>query len=400
MTVLFETDAYSPVKGAVKKTRILIFVEAFYPGWQSGGPTQSVKNITLLLNEKFDVYVVNRCRDVNTETNYPGIKVNEWMRVERFGCEVLYLTEEWVSIGRFRQIIREVDPAHIYLNSLWNRGFAMMPLAACYLLGILDRIVLNPRGELNPNAIAFKRGRKVAYATILDWLGIARKIRWNATNEIEAKLIRQRFGEETLIKILPNIPRQDQVDAALRQKPKGTLKLVFFSRITPMKNLTFLLRALKLTNPATRFELALYGPVRDEAYWAKCQALLQALPLHVVVDYRGSVVPEEVLDRLRKHHFFALPTLGENFGHAIFDAWSAGLPVLISEHTPWKELRERQLGWDLPLSEQAWSSVLDEAGRMGQKEYDELCKASLAYAVHYRYETGLPEKVEQLFREQ
>lgn len=385
-------------ESTAQRPRILIFIEAFYPGWQSGGPTQSIKNITLLLNEKFDVYVINRCRDVNSTSHYPGIIVNKWTRVEKFGCNVLYLTQDWVSLDKFSRIIREVNPSKVYLNSLWNRGFSMLPLAACYWIGILNRVVLNPRGELNPNAIAFKQGRKVVYATILDKLGIAHKINWNATNEIEAKLIRQRFGNKTSITILPNIPRQDQVDSVLRQKPNGILRLVFFSRITPMKNLAFLLQALKLTSSVTHFELSIYGPIRDEIYWKDCRELLLTLPLHVKATYRGAIVPEKVLEVLQKYHFFVLPTLGENFGHAIFDAWSAGLPVLISEHTPWKLLSEKKLGWDLPLSVSVWASVLDEAGEMKQQEYNDLCETSLAYAVHYRYETGLSEQVEQLFK--
>ena len=35
---------------------------------------------------------------------------------------------------------------------------------------------------------------------------------------------------------------------------------------------------------------------------------------------------------------FLLPTGGENFGHAIFEALSCGVPALISDRTPWRDL--------------------------------------------------------------
>ena len=41
---------------------------------------------------------------------------------------------------------------------------------------------------------------------------------------------------------------------------------------------------------------------------------------------------------LSDYHLFFLPTLGENFGHAIFEALSVGVPVLISDQTPWTDV--------------------------------------------------------------
>jgi glycosyltransferase involved in cell wall biosynthesis len=46
-----------------------------------------------------------------------------------------------------------------------------------------------------------------------------------------------------------------------------------------------------------------------------------------------------------------LPTRGENFGHAILDALAAGVPVLISDKTPFENLEHHGAGWSFPLSE-------------------------------------------------
>jgi glycosyltransferase involved in cell wall biosynthesis len=74
---------------------------------------------------------------------------------------------------------------------------------------------------------------------------------------------------------------------------------------------------------------------------------------------------------MEAHHVFVLPTLGENFGHAIFEALSAGRPVLISNKTPWLNLREKETGWDLSLEdEQSWMKAIVEAAGWDQEIFD------------------------------
>ena len=41
---------------------------------------------------------------------------------------------------------------------------------------------------------------------------------------------------------------------------------------------------------------------------------------------------------------------GENFGHVIHEALRAGLPLIISDKTPWQQLEEKGVGWALPLN--------------------------------------------------
>ena len=52
-----------------------------------------------------------------------------------------------------------------------------------------------------------------------------------------------------------------------------------------------------------------------------------------------------------EHDLFLFPTLGENFGHVICEALIAGCPVLLSDQTPWRNLEEAGVGWDIPLGE-------------------------------------------------
>lgn len=49
---------------------------------------------------------------------------------------------------------------------------------------------------------------------------------------------------------------------------------------------------------------------------------------------------------------FLFPTLGENYGHVIFEALAAGCPVIVSDQTPWQDLEKREVGWVIPLADQ------------------------------------------------
>ena len=82
----------------------------------------------------------------------------------------------------------------------------------------------------------------------------------------------------------------------------------------------------------------IFGPANDPAYWAECEQLISRLPAHVKVHYRELIPNVDVAATLAGYDLFLLPTRGENFGHAIFDALEVGLPVLISDQTPWREL--------------------------------------------------------------
>ena len=47
---------------------------------------------------------------------------------------------------------------------------------------------------------------------------------------------------------------------------------------------------------------------------------------------------ETIVEALGRSDLFLLPTGGENFGHAIFEALACGVPALISDQTPWRGL--------------------------------------------------------------
>ena len=139
--------------------------------------------------------------------------------------------------------------------------------------------------------------------------------------------------------------------------------------------------------------------VEDKDYWEQCKKEIENLPANIQVEYLGARRNDELMELLRQHHLFVLPTTGENFGHSIFEALVAGRPVLISDQTPWLNLTAGKIGWDLPLANPAaFTRVVEDAAAWNQEEYDLWAKAAWAYARDFIRNPELQRQYIDLFR--
>jgi glycosyltransferase involved in cell wall biosynthesis len=85
--------------------------------------------------------------------------------------------------------------------------------------------------------------------------------------------------------------------------------------------------------------------------------------------------------------------MGENFGHVIVEAMCAGLPVIISDRTPWRGLEAKGIGWDLSLdSLEAFTSVLQRCVGMDANELAQWSRRATQFAYDYIED---PEALEQ-----
>ena len=346
---------------------ILLFIEYYLPGYKFGGPIQSVANLVSLLKEHYAIYIVTRDRDYRDTVAYTGIPVNQWL--VRDGYQIQYLSPSNTTIRHIRALLRERQYDHVYTNSLFA-AFTRQLLLLSFLTG--QKIVIAPRGELHPGAIGLKSYKKRPFVWLTRWLPKDRVI-WHATDQEELLAIRHHFVNWRVqyvpVRFAPDTPRLLKQRTAYAKKP-GLVRLVFISRITKKKGIHFLLELLaRHPNERGQVVLDIYGPVVDDAYWRDCQALIGRMPAHCTVTYREAISHELVNETVVRYDFFILPTLGENFGHAIFESLSAGIPVMISDRTPWRELEIQQAGWDVPLEESIWTDVLAQGIQMDNQTY-------------------------------
>ena len=96
---------------------------------------------------------------------------------------------------------------------------------------------------------------------------------------------------------------------------------------------------------------------------------IEVLPPNIQVVYKGPVENSEVVSVLATNDLFLLPTRGENFGHVIHEALRAGLVLLISDKTPWNNLCEKGIGWDLPLEKiDSFVNKIEEVAKFSDLE--------------------------------
>jgi glycosyltransferase involved in cell wall biosynthesis len=188
------------------------------------------------------------------------------------------------------------------------------------------------------------------------------------------------------VKVAPELSPKDILpDFSPVKKPlkqPGELKLVYFSRVTPKKNLGFLLSVLKQFRSGS-VHLEIIGPTDDELYLERCKRIAGALPPNVTVSFLGGVGRDAALELIRTAHFMALPTKNENYGYVIIESLAAGCPVLLSDQVSWDGVEESGAGWLVPLSEARWKEMLEHCLLMDSEQFLRMSFCARDFAVKY-----------------
>jgi len=381
-------------KGMEKK-KILLFSDWYEPGYKAGGPIRSCVNFVQHMKEDYRIYVFTSDRDLGAEGPYPDIATDKWTEAEG-SVQIFYCSPGLLSMKQIREQIILLDPDFLYLNSMFSRHFTISPLLVNRWLGGHAGIVLSPRGMLRTSAIRFKSLKKKFFLNVFRWMGFQRTVRFHAADATEQKDIQHWFGKGTKVFVMPNLPGALPPVPGPIEKQPGALSMLFVGRIHPIKNLDYLLELLRPI--PSLITLTIVGSLEDKAYWEKCREIIGSLPANITVKYLGEMASHKIAAVIGEHHIFALPTKGENFGHAIFEALSLKKPVLISDQTPWRRLQQARAGWDLPLAEPAaFAQAILQAASWDQGEYDEWSGNAHDLGLGHRDNSNAMEKYRQLF---
>lgn len=376
--------------------KVLVLLEQYVPGYKAGGPIRTIQNLVEHLHQAVDFSIVTRDRDLGENTTYSGVTVNTWTWVNH--ARVFYGSSRVFSLVSIRHLVRETRPDIVYLNSFFSQSTIRFLLLR--RLGLLPSVavLLAPRGELGRGALQLKAIKKKLYLALASITRLCSGVRWQATSEDEKAAI-QRFAPDASVFVAPNLPARvdkDTFRSARPAKAPGYARFVFLSRISPKKNLLFALELLRELQG--KVELDVVGPL-EGTYWQQCRQLISTMPPNVTVNYRGSVPYEKVPEMLATAHCFLLPTLNENFGHAIFEALAVGLPVIISDQTPWRALQEKGIGWDIPLDRRKeWQNVLQQCVEMSAEEYCRLSAAASHFAQAWPEASAAVARTQALFQ--
>ena len=338
------------------KPRVLVVADYYLPGFRAGGPVRAISNAIDRLASSADFFVVTRDHDCDG-TKYSHIETGCW--TTSAAGRVLYAPR--LTPMLLRRCVQETACDVVWLNSLFSRG-SIGVLTYRRLGWIRTPVLLAPRGECSPGALSLKPRRKAIAIRALQWSGCLQSVHWIASSGAERQDIARVIDPPHLTSVPESVAEVTSGDEPWPDKSSRQLKAVFAARIAPTKNLLFLLEVL--ARCTGRIHLDIVGPLEDPGYWARCRALLPRLPADVTVTYAGEASHRDLQQRLSTYDVMFLPTIGENFGHVIVEAWAAGCPVMVSDRTPWRGLMSRGLGWDLPLDHAAWAVAIDECLEM------------------------------------
>lgn len=377
------------------KINTLCIVDYYLPGYKWGGPIKTIKNMSSELSDDLNFYIMTRDRDIGDKKPYEHkYTIQDFIKTD-FG-DVYYTKPFHFGPIALIKILFKYRIDIIYLNSFFS-FWASIWIIWIKIFLPKKIILLAPRGEFSPGALSLKSSKKNLYIKAVKKLNLYSNIFWHASSQLESDDILKIFPESKKnIYIAADSFDIKNIDSNLNCSKKcnqevkfnsGRLRLVFISRISPKKNLSYLLNVLSfMKTPVT---LDIYGPVAksDFEYWKKCKEEIDSLPSNVEVQYKGELLPEEVTDKFKNYNFFIFPTLGENFGHVIFESIQAGVPVLISDQTPWLE-DDSGAVTVLPLNSiNAWVNKLDYYNALSEAEYNLMQEACYKYSVEYQSQT-------------
>lgn len=359
------------------KRSLLIPIQWYHPGFRAGGITQATKRLAEAMQDHFQIFILTTNRDHSSKVSYPQLSPNKWLETKE-GIQIKYLSPEKANHQQLAKEIKAIEPDLIYLKSMFNPLFSLFPLWLKYSGQTKAKLIIAPSGMLKETALRYKLWKKNPVLTLIRLSGMHKKVSWHATDKQEYGEIQNQMGSKVNIFLLSEFPPKLIASFETKDK-KGPLKLLYLSRIHPVKNLAFLLEVLnEVRSP---IDLTIGGPVEDIAYDLKCQRLVTQLPSHIIVNNIGEVPHESVKDQFHQHHVFILPSRGEGFGNVILEAFSNGCPVIISDQTPWRDLQKASAGWDLSLMHpETFVKAIETFVEMDQETYDNYCSGALAYA--------------------
>jgi glycosyltransferase involved in cell wall biosynthesis len=273
-------------------------------------------------------------------------------------------SEQWkVSLGLRHWLARHAgDYDIVHIHSVWSFATAAAARAA-QRSGV--PYVVRPAGVFSGWAMGQRRWKKQLAWHLYHRRHLASAAVIHATSDEEAMDVRG-MGLTRPIAVIPNgVAFEERM---LLPSENGRRKRVLFlSRIHPVKGLANLIDAWRRLNPGQDWELVIAGP--DEGrHRRELEALASELGLMQSLRFVGPVSEREKWKWYCESDVFVLPSFAENFSVSVAEALSSGLPVITTTGTPWRELRARSCGWWIEPTADALADALGEAMQLSDED--------------------------------
>jgi glycosyltransferase involved in cell wall biosynthesis len=278
--------------------------------------------------------------------------------------------------------------------------FSFAPVAAASLAH-RNRVpyVLRPLGVLNRYGMASRRAllKQLSLELIERRLiGKASAVHFTSLDEqIEADEIGLN-SNGVVIPLGINV-RSEQGMTKKGWKAGQPITLLFLSRIDPKKNLESLLEALTL-QPLSGLDirLSVVGD-GDPNYVRKLKETAGRVGLGDRVKWLGYVEGTEKAEAFASATFFVLPSYSENFGIAVTEALSAGLPCVVSRQVAISD-EIAKAGAGIVSETDAASIAACISSVLNRNDYDRMSMAARSLALDNFSAETMGARLEQLYQ--
>ncbi|HEX8395225.1 MAG TPA: hypothetical protein VF665_22950, partial [Longimicrobium sp.] len=204
------------------RPNVLALMDHYLPGNRAGGPVRSVQHLVRHLGGDFRFRIVTRDHDACDPAPYHGVVPGRWTAVD--GAEVMYLDAARLNPAGLRRVLRAAEYDVLYLNSLFSPQMALAPLVLRRMGALPPRpVVLAPRGELHPGALATggwkgvlpgplarrvdspRQLKKRAYLAAARAAGLFEGVLWQASSPEEAGHIVRAVGRGARVTVAPDL---------------------------------------------------------------------------------------------------------------------------------------------------------------------------------------------------
>ena len=261
----------------------------------------------------------------------------------------------WDFMRRFESIAKEYDVIHTHAQwrfQIWWAAYVAKRLR--------KKLVMMPRGSFEPARLRVAALKKRLLGWIDRHYARCADAVW-ATAPSEAKGV-EAFAPGAKVEVFP-IGLDVEKYSQSRQVGK---KLLYFSRISPIKGLDMLAEAWGRLGEG-EWKLLIVGP-DDRGYTEEVKKMFAAKCASGSYEFRPPAYGEEKFRLLSSADAFILPTYNENWGIAVAEAMASGLPVICTKGAPWQCLEMAHAGWWTDINADAITEAIRQLVSLPREE--------------------------------
>jgi poly(glycerol-phosphate) alpha-glucosyltransferase len=288
----------------------------------AGGLFNSVKNSMKYISSKKIIKVFS------IKDNFSEFDIESWKPLNTCLLKNDGNNKFKFSFKLYNEIIN-FNPKLIHVHGLWE-----FPTLIAYKLKKEKAIpyIISPRGMLDKWALNNSKYKKKIVSFLYEKRNLKNAICIHALCESEYESIRA-FGLKNPVAIIPN-SIQVQPKSTINNKVKNDKKrLLFLGRIHPKKGIELLIEAINMLKDddfTKKWEIVIAG-WDENNHLKKLTELTNKYNLKSIIKFIGPIYGQEKHNLLSSVDAFILPSFSEGLPMSILEAFSYGLPVLMTK---------------------------------------------------------------------